>query len=119
MKNKNMRKILGMVVLFILVLSLSACGKKENSLYHTWAGKQYSTPIKYTFYKDGSGILEVTYEDELYREKFNWEAYENGTLKIITGESLWDFDMETYTYSISTNGRTLTLDDDVILTRVK
>ena len=67
----------------------------------------------------GNKMLAKPYEDELYREKFNWEAYENGTLKIITGESLWDFDMETYTYSISTNGRTLTLDDDVILTRVK
>ena len=112
MKNNQLFKIFGIIALFILTMSLSACGKKQNTLYHTWSGEQYSSKVKYTFYEDKSGLRETEYENgEPDYEKFNWKAYENGFLEIITGDNIWNYDLESYRYSISPNGRTLTLDE--------
>ena len=55
---------------------------------------------------------ETEYENgEPDYEKFNWKAYENGFLEIITGDNIWNYDLESYRYSISPNARTLTLDE--------
>ena len=113
MKNNNFFKSFQIAILIFLALSLSACGKKENTLYHTWAGEQYSKKVELTFYEDGSGMRKEEDSDgDKYHEKFSWKAHKNGILEIITGDNFWDFDLESFSYSISKNGQTLTLEDE-------
>ncbi len=113
MKTKNQFKISEMIVLFIIILVLSACGEKHNSFSYTWSMKvpESSVKARLTFYEDGSGIKEEEYDHELYYEKFSWKSYENGILEMITGDSFWDHAKEMFRYSFSQNGHKLSLEN--------
>ena len=100
MKTNKLIIMSSITVLFILVLSLIAVESSHNPrLCHTWELPEYDTQI--TFSEDGSGFINGV-------ETFRWNSG-SGYVQIIPDTIYEMADPVNYKYTISKNGKELTI----------
>ena len=113
---KNMKKAISLVLIFVLVLAaFASCGSPEKKLIGTWKGDVeilgVTTSYEYTFNEDGTGKMTGVLGST--GVAFDYSIGEDGKLSVTT-KLLGVESTKTYTYTVEKNTLTLTEGETVI-----
>lgn len=105
MKNKTLKKVTIAVIMLVMMLAFSACGKKDT-IVGTWVGSQNNTSYEYAFNQDGTGSYTIS---DLSPIKFTYTT--EGNALSITTSILGSETTEKTTYTLEAGKLTIKSND--------